>query len=92
MRRRPHPPAVGTISKGPVADGGGRLQVDMIACDGHGICAEVLPEWVSLDDWGYPMIPEGAVPADLLAKARWAVKNCPALALRIESRSPSVRR
>jgi ferredoxin len=56
----------------------------MIACAGHGICAEVLPEWVSLDDWGYPMIREGAVAADLLARARWAVRNCPALALRLE--------
>lgn len=60
------------------------LVVDPIACDGHGVCAELLPEWVVLDDWGYPMLREGVVPRHLLGKARWAVSNCPALALKLE--------
>ncbi|HET7489788.1 MAG TPA: ferredoxin [Acidimicrobiales bacterium] len=59
------------------------LKVDMIACDGRGVCAELLPEWIALDDWGYPIIRAGAVPPELEDAARWAVSNCPALALRL---------
>ncbi|MGO8877107.1 MAG: ferredoxin [Acidimicrobiales bacterium] len=57
------------------------LAVDAIACDGHGVCAELLPEWIRLDDWGYPIVTVAAVPPELLDRARWAVSNCPALAL-----------
>ena len=59
------------------------LKVDPIACAGHGVCAELLPEWIRLDDWGYPIVRGDAVPAELMARARWAVANCPALALRL---------
>ena len=61
------------------------LTVDPIGCDGHGVCAELLPEWIRLDDWGYPVIRPEAVPAELLEQARWAVTNCPALALSLRS-------
>jgi ferredoxin len=50
-----------------------RLHVDFIACDGRGLCAEILPEMITLDDWGFPMIADGRVPARLLADARAAV-------------------
>jgi ferredoxin len=59
------------------------LVVDPIGCDGHGSCAELFPEWIRLDDWGYPIVKAGPIPPELLARARWAVSNCPALALRI---------
>jgi ferredoxin len=62
---------------------GRRLAVDPIACRGEGICAELFPEWIRLDDWGFPIIRAEAVPPELLARARWAVANCPALALRL---------
>jgi ferredoxin len=61
------------------------LQVDIIACDGHGICPALLPEWIRLDHWGYPIVRPGAVPPELIAKAQWAVSNCPVLALRLHS-------
>lgn len=62
-----------------------RLKVDMIACDGRGLCAELLPELVRLDDWGFPVLERGgAVPGDLLAVARYAVEACPRLALGLE--------
>jgi ferredoxin len=61
------------------------LQLDIIACDGHGICADLLPEWIRLDDWGYPMIRPGAIPPELLPRAQWAVANCPVLALRLKA-------
>jgi ferredoxin len=61
------------------------LHVDMIACDGYGICAELVPDWIHLDDWGYPVIRPGAVPRELMTQARWAVANCPVLALRLKA-------
>jgi ferredoxin len=58
------------------------LRVDWPACQGRGLCFEVLPELVSLDEWGYPII-DGDVPDELLAAAREAVRTCPTLALRL---------
>lgn len=60
-----------------------RLEVDWVACDGHGLCAALLPERVELDDWGYPVIADPDVPGALGAHARTAVSACPALALRL---------
>ncbi|MGI9009214.1 MAG: ferredoxin [Streptosporangiaceae bacterium] len=62
---------------------GARLKVDMIACDGRGLCAEVLPEVVTLDDWGFPIV-TSRVPARLGDQAQKAVRLCPRLALRLE--------
>jgi ferredoxin len=59
------------------------LQIDRIRCDGHGLCAELLPEWISLDDWGYPIIKSGAVAPNLEEHARRAVDACPVLAVRL---------
>jgi ferredoxin len=59
------------------------LAVNPIACDGHGICAELLPEMVKLDDWGYPIIDPNPVSPHLEALARRAVAVCPTLALRL---------
>jgi ferredoxin len=63
-----------------------RLVVDWIRCDAHGICAELLPEWVRLDDWGYPIVDGGPIPPELEAHARRAVTACPTLALRLEKK------
>lgn len=61
-----------------------RLRVDPIACDAHGICAELLPEIVELDEWGYPIVPGDQVAPALLPLARRAVAACPTLALHLE--------
>ncbi|HEX5824728.1 MAG TPA: ferredoxin [Candidatus Limnocylindrales bacterium] len=61
------------------------LVVDRIACDGFGMCAELLPELIDLDDWGYPIVRDGGVPDVLLEHARRAVAVCPVLALRLRS-------
>jgi len=61
------------------------LQIDRIRCDGHGLCAELLPELISLDDWGYPILKPGTVPPSLVEHARRAVDACPVLALRLAS-------
>jgi len=60
-----------------------RLVLDPIACDGHGLCAEVFPEGITLDDWGYPILREGDVPRQLEQHARRAASACPVLALRV---------
>ena len=63
------------------------LRVNPIACSGHGLCAELLPELITLDEWGYPVIADQPVPARLARQAGRAVTDCPALALRL-SRAP----
>jgi ferredoxin len=60
-----------------------QLRVNPIACSGHGLCAELLPELISLDEWGYPVIADRQVPPRLARQARRAVTDCPALALRL---------
>ena len=61
-----------------------RLVLDPIACDGHGICAELFPEGIRLDDWGYPILAPGDVPPAWRAHARRAATACPKLALTID--------
>ena len=65
--------------------GHARLRVDPIACDGRGLCAEILPELIALDDWGFPVICGDDVPERLLEEAREAVRLCPKLALWLET-------
>lgn len=60
------------------------LRVNPIACDAHGVCADLLPEMVTLDPWGYPVIAPEPVPAELDEHARRAVASCPTLALRLD--------
>jgi len=55
----------------------------MTACEGRGLCAELLPEVIVLDDWGFPII-VGRVPGRLADEAAEAVRLCPRLALRLE--------
>jgi len=60
-----------------------QLRVDPTACSGHGLCAELLPEMITLDEWGYPVISSAPVPRGLDRHVRRAVTDCPALALRL---------
>jgi ferredoxin len=62
------------------------LRIDPIACDGHGLCAELLPERIRLDDWGYPIVDHEPVPHELIPLARRAAAACPTLALLLETR------
>lgn len=59
-----------------------RLRVDWPACDAHGLCHELLPDLIGLDDWGFPVLPDH-VPTDRVLEARAAAKACPKLALRL---------
>ncbi len=62
------------------------LRLDPIACDGHGLCAELFPERIRLDDWGFPILDPRRCPAALDEHARRAVAECPKLALRLAER------
>ena len=59
------------------------LRVNPITCAAHGLCAELFPEGVSLDEWGYPIVQAAPVSRHDLAHARRAVAQCPTLALRL---------
>ena len=68
------------------------LRINPIACDAHGLCVELLPELIRLDDGGYPILDESEVPADLVGLARRAVDACPTLALLLDEDREYARR
>jgi ferredoxin len=61
-----------------------RLRINPIMCEAHGMCAELLPELIRLDDWGYPILDQPEVPDELLKLARQAADACPTLALLLD--------
>jgi ferredoxin len=75
------------------------LIIDWTACDGRGLCTDLLPELLEPDPWGYPRTQAGAsaavagpgslvvVPDELGQPARRAVHLCPRLALRLSPQS-----
>jgi ferredoxin len=63
---------------------GPRVAIDWTRCDGRGLCAELLPERIERDDWGFPLIAEAPLDRGSLEHARRAVAECPKLALRVE--------
>ena len=60
------------------------IRVNPITCKAHGMCAELLPELIELDPWGYPILSRAAVPGELVDHARRAASSCPTLALLVE--------
>jgi ferredoxin len=68
------------------------LVVDRIRCDGRGLCAEILPERVRLDSWGYPIVTPGPIPQHLMGLAQRAVDDCPVLALALRKQEIQRRR
>jgi ferredoxin len=71
-----------------MSDPGPRLRVNPILCDGVGYCAEIVPELIGLDDWGYPVVSPGPVDnPSLLRLAARAVTQCPRVALVLTRRS-----
>ena len=64
-----------------------KLKIDWIACNGYGVCEAAAPDLVVLDDWGYPILPDGPVPPDLVGQAKKAINDCPMLALAWENKA-----
>jgi ferredoxin len=63
-----------------------KLEIDWARCDGHGLCAELLPDRITRDEWGFPLIARTEVSLDETKSVRRVVSICPALALRLENR------
>lgn len=61
-----------------------RVRVDPVACDAYGFCAELLPERITLDEWGYPMVDATPVDPGLVGLARRAAAECPRRAFLLE--------
>ncbi|MFF7651366.1 NADH-ubiquinone oxidoreductase-F iron-sulfur binding region domain-containing protein [Streptomyces sp. NPDC007983] len=75
------PPRAERQQRGPTE----KLLVDWSLCQGHGLCADILPpEVLTLGIDGYPSSARMDVPRQLRGQAVRAVRRCPALALRIE--------
>jgi NADH:ubiquinone oxidoreductase subunit F (NADH-binding)/ferredoxin len=72
----------------PGEDAAVRLSVDWSRCAGHGLCAHLVPDLISLDANGFPVLSDMAVPNWLTRDALQAVEMCPALALQLNSAGP----
>ena len=60
------------------------ITVDWTLCDGHGLCARLLHEKITLDEWGFPIIDDPEIEPGLVKSARQAAMACPSLALRVQ--------
>ncbi len=65
------------------------VRVNPIACDGSGLCAELLPERIRLDEWGYPIVDPRPLTPELGDHAERAVAACPTLALLLQKEARS---
>ena len=61
-----------------------RLRVDWIRCDGYGLCGDLAPDVIDLDDWRYPILPTGPVVRTRLNDVQRAIDCCPMKALVLE--------
>lgn len=62
---------------------GARLEIDWTRCDGHGLCAALLPDRIARDEWGFPVLDDRPVIGTDEKAIRRAVTVCPSLALRL---------
>ena len=64
------------------------LVLDPTRCDGRGLGHDAAPELITLDEWGYPLLPGGTLRAPISARERKAATDathaCPLLALHME--------
>ena len=61
-----------------------RIRVNPIKCDARGLCAELFPERIKLDDWGYPIVSDKPFSDSSLPEAELAARECPLLAILID--------
>ena len=69
-----------------------RLRIDPIACDGFGYCAELVPELVRLDEWGFPVVRDLPIPEGVEGMATEAVAQCPRRAIYLQVEEAGDRR
>ena len=63
-----------------------RITIDPVLCSAYGYCAELLPEAITLDEWGYPIVKGTPLPAELVAAAKRAARDCPRRAITLRAR------
>ena len=61
-----------------------RVRVNPIACEAHGMCAELLPERITLDEWGYPLSTSTPLHGAQVEHAQPRGTACPTFALLVE--------
>jgi ferredoxin len=61
-----------------------RLRVDWIKCDGYGLCGDLLPDLIDLDDWRYPIVRPEPIDGSAIHAAQRAIDCCPMKALSLE--------
>jgi ferredoxin len=67
-----------------------KIFIDPVACDAYGYCAELLPEAITLDEWGYPIVDGKPLPAELVAAAKRAARDCPRRAITLQQKKSAV--
>ena len=60
------------------------VKLNPIACEAHGMCAELLPERITLDEWGYPLLDEEPLHGSEVEHAMRAARACPTFALLVQ--------
>jgi ferredoxin len=60
-----------------------RIEIDALVCEANGVCSELLPEVLTLDDDDQLRLRLAVIPATLEQRAREAVRRCPRQALRL---------
>jgi ferredoxin len=60
------------------------MRVNPIACEAHGMCAELLPERITLDEWGYPIVDDTPLHSSQVEHAIRAARACPTFALLVQ--------
>ena len=68
------------------------LQIDWTRCDGHKLCAALLPRRITRDEWGFPVLHDAPDDPRETPALRRAVATCPSLALRLAEVTPKGRR
>ena len=76
------------MSRQPRAPAAISFRIDWIRCDGYGVCGDLAPNLIDLDDWRYPILPRGPLDPGELDDARRAVDCCPMRALALDRVSP----
>jgi ferredoxin len=64
-----------------------RITIDPVACEAYGYCAELLPEAISLDEWGYPIVDNRPLHPELVTLAKRAARDCPKRAITLRQKT-----
>jgi ferredoxin len=64
-----------------------RITIDPVACEAYGYCAELLPEAISLDEWGYPIVDTRSLHPELVDLAKRAARDCPKRAITLREKT-----